>query len=126
MKFYKIKSEDKGEIFERVSQRNYNKWLKQHMMFVRGNKVFHMGRHAFTILKVWDEKKPKPVWKYELRFWIHGTYEGDDLPMGAKFTYKPTEEEIGNIIKKAYKKHSYDPEEMYKNMGDDWQLIPIN
>jgi len=138
MKIYKVKFErdfhnvKKGEVFE-LRENDFSDWFRkitkiaqrESKAFVKGLSFYRNGRVLFT----WtfkDVRPAKPVWKWKLTFWIHGTYEGDDIPMGTKFTYKPTQEEIEKIMWKQYQKHCPEPEEVFPNMKSDYTLNAIN
>ena len=80
------------------------------------------GKVLYTIISKESRPQRKHNWLYELRYWVHGTYEGDDIEMRVKFKYHPTKAEVEKFIKKSYQKHCTDPEAIYKTMGNDWQL----
>jgi len=128
MKIYSIKFEQdfhdskRGEVF-RLKEKDFDEWFtkisrvarRESKAFVKGLSFYRNGKLLFT-WTIRKQTKPKPVWKYKLIFWIHGTYEGDDICMESKFTYKPTEVEIEKVMWKFYQKHCTDPKEIFPNM----------
>ena len=138
MKIFEVKFErdfhdiKKGEIFK-LKEKDFSEWFqkitriaeRESKAFVKGFTFYRNGKVMFT----WTFKelqKPKPIWKYELIFWIHGTYEGDDIAMNTKLTYKPTKKDIEKIMWRYYKKHCTDPEAIFPNMKSDYTLNPIS
>lgn len=138
MKIYEVKFEQifhdvkKGEIFK-LKEKDFRLWFdkisrvaqRESKAFVRGFSFFRNGKILFT-WKIRQQERRKPVWRYRLKFWIHGTYEGDDIAMETKFTYKPKKSEIEKIMWKFYKKHCVEPEEIFPNMKSDFTLTSIN
>lgn len=87
-------------------------------------------RRTFTngqwVEKVLYEIMPgpaKPTWT--LTFWVHETWEGDDMDVTVDFYGdKPSPETVEATMRKAYRKYSMDGDsgDVFQNMKNDFQL----
>ena len=93
---------------------------------LKGKELSYFGnvRYKIVDMKVVAPKK----WEYELNFWVHGTWEGDDRDVTYRFKYEPSKEEIQALIKKAYDKYSEEGSEgeCYENMKNDYSFRKID
>ncbi len=123
----KLRIEKTGKEIE-TTQRRINNWLGRNSNISRSGDqyVSTNGKTLYTIISRESKPRQQHNWLYELRFWIHGTFEGDDIETRVKFKYLPKKEEIKEIIKKAYRKYCMEPEEIFKTMGDDWKLWDLS
>jgi len=110
-----------------TTQRRVDNWLKRNPgAYQKGDQIYtRHNKILYTITSRESKSRQKHNWLYKLNFWVHGTYEGDDISMGVKFKYHPTKVEIEKIIKRHYEKHCTDPEAVYKTMGNDWNLYDL-
>ena len=82
----KLRIEKSGKEIE-TTQRRINNWLGKCPTINRnGNQYVSInGEVLYTILSRESKPRQKHNWLYELRFWIHGTFEGDDIEYRVKF-----------------------------------------
>jgi hypothetical protein len=66
-------------------------------------------------------------WTWRLDYWIHDTYQGDDMQVTVRFNYKPTEREVEQIMKKGYRRYAVDgcAGVVFENMKSDHSLRQI-
>jgi len=123
----KLKDERKNKEIE-TTQRKMDNWLaKCPNVSQSGDQYVHTnGRVLYTILSRESQPRQKHNWLYELRFWVHGTFEGDDIEIRVKYKYHPTKKEIEETIKKSYDKYCREPDTIYENMGNDWKLWDLS
>lgn len=124
----KLRDERKNKEIE-TTQRRMENWLSKCFHITqKGNQFVDKatGRVYYTILSRESQPRRKHNWLYELRYWVHGTYEGDDIEFRVKFKYHPKKAEVERFIKNSYQKHCTDPKTIYKTMGNDWKLWDLN
>jgi len=123
----KLRDERKNKEIE-TTQRRLDNWLgRARGITKKGNQYLSIsGQVLYTILSRESQPRRKHNWLYELRFWVHGTYEGDDIEIRVKYKYHPTKKEIEETIKKSYNKYCTDPKAIYPNMGNDWKLWDLS
>jgi len=124
----KLRDERKNKEIE-TTQRRMDNWLSKCFHITQKDNQFvdkATGRVYYTILSRESQPRQKHNWLYELRFWVHGTFEGDDIECRVKFKYHPTKIEVKKIIKKSYLKYCMEPDTIYENMGNDWKLWDLS
>lgn len=88
-------------------------------------------KHLLKLRAEAKKAKPKPKNKrttprgWKLVFWVHGTWEGDDLCYEVKFVKKPTKDLIEKVMWWVYKKQCEDPEGVFQNMKNDYGLVRL-
>lgn len=86
-------------------------------------KTFTNGQWVEKVLYEIMPGTAKPTWT--LTFWVHETWEGDDMDVTVDFFgAKPSPETVEATMRKAYRKHSMDGDsgEVFQNMKGDFQL----
>jgi len=123
----KLRDERKNKEIE-TTQRRLDNWLGRCPTVSRSGDQYVSvnGKVLYTILSRESQPRRKHNWLYELRYWVHGTFEGDDIECRAKFKYHPTKIEVEKIIKKSYLKYCTEPDVIYETMGNDWKLWDLS